>query len=416
MAAPVLAFVSLSMALLVPRSAPGLLGGLALPIIALAVAAGRLARAPRLDAIEWAALALIAYAALNAGWSEAPAQAYGKVALLALFAGVVSLTMTAIGALDAAAARRIAWALVAAVVVGAVLLAVEVALGQPLRRFITTALPALSPSEKHARIEQGRVTEILLYVLNRNIALLMLLLWPMLLLVRATLRGRVATGATAGLLIAVAIAVLASEHETSKIALVAGGTILVAMHIAAPVVRGLVLAGWVAATLLIVPLAGAAYTAGLYRAEWLPGTARNRIVLWGVTAERVKQAPVLGIGIESTKVQDEAEGPKAAWPADHPYALRTGRHSHNIYLQTWYELGAVGAVILLALGVAVLAAFRRLPDRAQPFAHASFVTAALIGAFSWGLWQPWFMAIYAMWAVVLLVALDADRRKGPSAS
>jgi O-antigen ligase len=407
---PALALVSLLLALVVPRSSPGLLAGLALPIIALAVAAGRLARSPRLGPIEWAALALIAYAALNASWAEEPAQAYGKVALLALYAVVVSLTMTAIGAIDGTSAQRLGRALVAAVVAGTVILALEVAFGLPLKRLVANLLPALAPTGKHARIEDGEVTEILLYVLNRNIGVLMLVLWPTLLLAWATLSRRLATVASAVLLLAAAVAVLGSEHETSKIGLVASAALLAVMHLSRRLGRVLVLAGWLAATLLIVPLADAAYTAKLYRAEWLPGTARNRVVLWGVTAERLRKAPILGIGIESTKAQDEDEAATAAWPKDHSYPLRTGRHSHNIYLQAWYELGAVGALILMALGVAVLAAMARMATAAQPYAYASFVAAAIIGAFSWGLWQPWFMAAYAIWGVLLLVAIDAHRR------
>jgi hypothetical protein len=48
--------------------------------------------------------------------------------------------------------------------------------------------------------------------------------------------------------------------------------------------RRLVLVGLVAATLLVVPLAGVAYKLELNRASWLFPTAQHRVVIWGYTS------------------------------------------------------------------------------------------------------------------------------------
>jgi O-antigen ligase len=98
-------------------------------------------------------------------------------------------------------------------------------------------------------------------------------------------------------------------------------------------------------------------------------------------------------------------------PEDHdaPFApgskfhLTTSLHSHNGYLQIWYEAGAVGAVFLLGLGLMVLRSAGRAPMQAQPNLHAIFVACALLGGSSFSLWQPWFMASFgfvAAWAMV----------------
>ncbi|MBS0244655.1 MAG: O-antigen ligase family protein, partial [Proteobacteria bacterium] len=181
------------------------------------------------------------------------------------------------------------------------------------------------------------------------------------------------------------------------------------------VARPVVYAGWIAATLLVVPAAAIAHKAGLNHASWLPGTARNRIVLWNVTAQKVIEHPLLGIGIDSGKPLDEEAASTAKIEKGDSYPQRTGRHSHNIFMQTWYELGAVGAALFLTLGLAALGAMSRLPDDDQPFAFASFVSAMVIGSFTWGMWQPWFMAAFGLWVVALLIALDASRRsRAPS--
>jgi len=122
----------------------------------------------------------------------------------------------------------------------------------------------------------------------------------------------------------------------------------------------------------------------------------------------VPKAPLLGVGIESGKVRDARA--QHQQPPDHEYPRRTGTHSHNVYVQTWYELGGIGAVLLCALGLSILVAIRRLSDSRQSFALATFVTAAAMAAFSWGMWQPWFMASFGASAVLFMIAAEHVRR------
>ena len=147
--------------------------------------------------------------------------------------------------------------------------------------------------------------------------------------------------------------------------------------------------------------------------ELRPGPQPRHLV--ELHGRRDRKAPLLGVGVASTKELDEARAPVAEKPADFTYPLRTGRHSHNVFMQTWYELGAAGAVLLLALGLAAIRTLARLPVRNQPFAFAGFVSAVLIGSFSWGIWQTWFLAAYGIWAVMLGLALKGARRAGGSA-
>ena len=410
-AAPTLALAALMLALVAPRGTPGLLALLALPMVTLAALRGDLVRSTQLKPVEWAVLGLGCYIAVNASWSVDHREAYEKVAIYFLFAALVSLAATALPTLGDETAAGLRRALLIAVATGAIFLAIETNFGQPIKRLIVSMLPFIRPPAKHMDVENGWVTHIQPYVLNRNHAILSLLLWPALLGLRGTLKSPMAWAAMAALTAVSAIAIFPSEHETSMIALMAALLVFGGMWLWPSAVRVLVVAGWVAATMLIVPIASASYSAKLYQAQWIPLTGRNRIVLWGVTSKRVWKAPILGVGLTSTKPLDQEAADKAAWPKDHPYPLRTGRHSHNIYMQTWYELGAIGALLLLAIGLGVLRLIWRLAPDVQPYAFASFVSASIIGAFSWGMWQPWFMAAFGFWAVALMIVVDAAERQ-----
>lgn len=81
-------------------------------------------------------------------------------------------------------------------------------------------------------------------------------------------------------------------------------------------------------------------------------------------------------------------------------------HSHSIYLQTWFELGLFGAVLLTLVGLSILSAIRSLAPRLQPYGYATFASAAAMAASSYGMWQAWFMASFGL--CTALFALGAQ--------
>ena len=85
---------------------------------------------------------------------------------------------------------------------------------------------------------------------------------------------------------------------------------------------------------------------------------------------------------------------------------KTGPHSHNEFLQTWYELGAVGAILMLATGGAVILSIGRLSPAIQPFMLAQFAAFFVMATFSWGMWQSWLMALPGL--ATLYAALAAS--------
>lgn len=408
-AVPALAVAALTLVVLVPRAN---VLALALLIVAVVLAAGQTLRPSalaRLSAVGIAGLAFGGWALLAVTWAVDRTEAASKALTLLAIVVAVQAGANAAAAAGPAPRRAMSRAAVLVALAGASFLLIEVLLGQPIHRLVFKLAPFLRPDPKHLRLAaDGSVLGINPYVLNRHLGAFALTLLPILLMAARYFGGGVRSGVIALLIAASGLAAVKSEHETTALALGAALVAFAGMRIAPRLMRALIVAAWVTATLLVVPIAGLAYASGLHTATWIPQTGRNRIILWSVTAQEIAKTPIRGIGPASTKELDAKAGPTAPRPEDHSYALRTGRHAHNIYMQTWYELGAVGAVLLLVLGLAGLSALRRLPASVEPFAMASFVAAAVIGAFSWGMWQAWFTAAFGLW-IVLLATASADR-------
>lgn len=407
-AAPVLAVVATGLMLIGPRASPGVLAALA-GMTALAVAPST---PPRGIWRQWPApgfsllAAFAIWALLSAVWAADRTEAAGKGLIVLSFVAVVWAGQRMLAVVRRDLLRHIG--LVTLMAFGAALafVAQEEATGHLIKRLLFTALPFLRPADKHLSISEAEEVAVAGYISNRNMAAIMLALWPMLLIATAVTeapRRRLVMAVLAALAV---VTLLLSKHETSIIALAASSLIFAVGLLWPRLALALVAAGWLAAVLLVVPVAKwASAEAGLHSASWLPNSARHRIVLWHYTAEQVSERPLTGVGAASTKLIDARRGPKVAPMPGTPYQWRSGPHAHNVYLQTWYEVGAVGALLLGAAGLFVVGAMTGLKRRAVPFAAAAFTTAAVMGASSWGLWQAWFLGLYACTALLTLIAL-----------
>ena len=350
-------------------------------------------------------LALGLWAALSSTWAADPPEAIGKAALLIVFSAVAFWTLAQLPASRTALLRHGAW--IALVAFGACLafLALEEATNHVVKRQFFHMLPFTRPPARHV-VATANDLQIAGYITNRNMAAAMLGLWPMLLMVRALVDRERSLVASAALAVLAVATFAMSMHETSSIAF-AASVLVFAIGLRWPrAALSLVTVGWLLATLSVVPLATwAGSTAQLHSAQWLPNSARHRIVLWEYTAQHYWQRPLTGIGAASTKVLDNRRGVDVEVKPGTRYQWRSGTHAHNMYLQTWYELGAVGALLLCLAGLSLIAAASRLPRSTVPYATAAFTAAAVMGASTWGFWQVWFMAAFAVSSVLLGIAI-----------
>ena len=196
-------------------------------------------------------------------------------------------------------------------------------------------------------------------------------------------------------------AVFLSPQESSKTAIVAGVAAFALTRISARWALRLIAAGWITACLAVVPLALMAHRLDLHNANWLQTTAQHRIIIWNFTAEQVLKAPVFGIGAYMTYIVGPTIAAQNA-PDEH-LPRKLSRHSHDVYLQTWFELGAVGALLLMTAGLMVLGRIGRLDPAVQPFGFATFCSAATLMASSYGIWQSWYMAIFGLTPVAFAI-------------
>jgi hypothetical protein len=343
------------------------------------------------------------YVMASALWGRDPRSALVAGTLFGLFLLCARVAFVAVLETEMSVIERLSSYFVAAVAAGAVLLAITIYSHGALHKAICAVFPALAPTDRDwVRFDGTGLEFVGLPYFNRNVALLNLLLWPALLvLAKRVVDWRTAL-APIGLILLVAIATFGSEHQTSMLALAAGGLTFVLYRLSSRVARVLVIIGWIAAVVLVRPAVLIAYDNGLQEAGWLQESARARITLWAYTARQMSKAPILGVGAQTTRAESEA-GRKAQVLPGQVFPQWTGAHGHNIFLQTWYELGVVGAAFLFGMGLLILSWLWTLARPGQDFAASAFVCVSAMCASSFGMWQAWFIA--ACMLVVPMLAL-----------
>jgi hypothetical protein len=365
-----------------------------------AIARNRLAYArPRLDATSLCLLLFIAYAGLSALWARDPlTSVLASLMAAAVVVGSITL-MQLLRSEPIEDALHMGEGLWIGLAVGALYTIAEAGSGQAIKMFVYNALelgPDVLEPARYFTWENGRVIAIHPDDLTRNAVPIPLLLWPALMAAVALPAGFWRRLVCAALLVLSFAAVFMATSETAKLALLAGLLAYGMARTSTTLARYALSAAWLAACLAVVPLAHLARSLDLQHADWLQRSAQIRITQWSEIAHLVAQSPFFGIGANMTYVVQPImhEGPAAPWigmPIPHP---------HNVYLQTWYELGLVGAVLLAAFGTLMLAKVAELNSVQRPFVFALFAAAAVQIGFSYNLWQIWFMCLFGFAAAM----------------
>jgi O-antigen ligase len=247
--------------------------------------------------------------------------------------------------------------------------------------------------------------------LNSTGAILTILAWP----VSAFLVRRKKTPVAVFLFAAVFVTAYLHEYNSGMIALIFGALAFAlawfvprcwfAGPMAAVLAGGILLAPLVPLKVLD-PVAFA-------RNPSVPQAAVHRLHIWRFTAGRIMEKPVLGWGMNASRViprrkeqaRDDVRG---------TYGQLMPLHPHNFALQVWLETGAPGAVLVALFAVVLL---RRIggANSGRPgtalFA-GQFFTGVGILAFGFGVWQSW--ALASLWLnASLMAALFLERESGP---
>lgn len=348
----------------------------------------------------------LGFALLSAVWARNPSVPLEKASVAMLVAAGSIIVSSLVGQETRANLLHMGEGVFIGLLAGLLYLLIELATHQSIEIALFNAL-ALKPQdlkpEGFFTWSGERLIGIVKDQLSRNIAPAAVLLWPTALIVSGSWRTPWRTLGVIGLVLLTGLVVMMSAHESSKLALVAGVIAFATAMVSLRWAQRLILAAWITACLAVVPLVILAHHLDLHNAAWLQASARHRIIIWNETAERALASPWIGVGANMTYVlgpELERENPEIRREA---LARTLNIHSHNVYLQTWFELGAVGAVLLTLFGLSLLGAIRTMVPPLQPYAYATFASAAAMASTSYGMWQLWYMALFGLSVVVFSI-------------
>lgn len=343
---------------------------------------------------------LLGYLFINASWAINADAALQKSTVVLCIAAAAVLLATYVADLEPGLASRAADAAILGFSLGLLYLMIDLATGRTLWIIVHNFFPFLDGgSIKNIDIEEGRIVAAGLYILNRNVTVAVLLLWPVFLLLADKRQGWRTIGRVA-VVAAAAICIMMSESQTSLIALICSLGVYMATLYGRRFVKWSVLTVWVAGLALAVPLGAMPHKLGWTSWTWLNvDSAAARFYIWSYTADKVLERPIRGIGVRGTRELQQADGLRPGSGHAERFQLRPGRHAHNAFLQIWLELGAIGAGLVLAFGLAVLRQIDRLARHEAAVGYALFTTACTVAALGYGIWQTWFFAGFGLAAV-----------------
>lgn len=341
-------------------------------------------------------------------WSGDPRSTALSALILALLLIGAHVALSALEALPLAALEHMSRTMLVALILALLFLLSEELSNHAIKRGLSWPFRAVRWRDGGLSVDWAvRAVKISPAAIKWNMPALSFLLWPTLLICALQIGWRqsrwpqLAIGGAAFLLI------MLSDHRTSQVAFVLAVAVFGVAWLYPARARQALMALWVMSFVAIIPLAQAAYDAKLHLGGQVGPTMAARIILWNYTAVEVPKHPIIGVGAAATRLIDnqrEALSP-APQPAGYYYQLRTGPHAHDVFLQSWYELGALGTLLFMAFGLGVLATIAAAPREAQPYLLAAATTVWVTSAASFGLFEPWFMGAYAIAALASGVAV-----------
>ena len=373
---------------------------------------------PKFDGLTISFGALLAWALLSSLWSDIPGAAVEKIVLL----GTIAFTSLTVATIVSGEGRQVvvraSEGLWLGFLIGLAYYFAEAVTNQGIRIWLVNELhlsQELLRSGKDFLWSDGQLTAVSDAGFTRAATPITLILWPALMAARGAI-VRPWNTRIALIILALAIAAtFASPQETSKVAMVVG---LLAFALAwgarrwAVRVIGTI---WIAACLAVVPAALLAHRLDLHNAPWLQTSAQHRIVIWNYTAEHVLKTPLLGIGAYMTYLTGLDRSVGVVPGSDEKFGKWLSRHAHNFFLQTWLELGAVGAVLLMIAGLQVIRRISKLANGIQPYAFATFSSALALMFSSYGMWQGWLISLFGLTPILFALGARALETSRPTA-
>jgi exopolysaccharide production protein ExoQ len=341
------------------------------------------------SAVTISVVSFLAYLSLRTSWSPTRPEATSRLAIVVTYAVASMASVTAIRSETKANIARMAEGLLFASLFSFCYLAIEMAaLGG------TGGLRSLPIVQNIMTVKSAEITRVITPVT--------MLLGPVLLSILGGVRRPWRSYFVGLTVVAASIAVFASRHDTSKIALLGWALVFILAFVSTDWAYRLLVVAWVSVCALVIPLVLGAYDLDLQHASWLPVTAAERILIWREFAQKAVSAPLFGHGFAWSEHFRPIVGGLLELRYENlhiqsPNQLQSIHvvHPHNCYLQIWNDLGGVGMALFMVAGLAILRHLRELPDTARRLAFSTFAAVALMLFSSYGLWESWMLGLLA---------------------
>jgi len=333
---------------------------------------------------------LVAWSLISLVWTLEPSTALTKWASTTAILGSALIMSAAVRQCDDTARSAIGSMIVAGVLAGVGLLALELGTGQKVAGTLRTFL---SPGSLALEIA----------ALNQGACVLAIMVWP-----AAAIVWRDHHRVLAGLLVgAVLITVSATISSSALLAVVVGFAVGIIVWWGGRHALRLTAIS-IAVLVAIAPVLPLTVVSPDRLARFVPETALpelHRLHMWEFTAQRIFDQPFQGWGFYASRF---VPGGNTELMPGVPILIL---HPHNAALQVWLELGIPGAALFAAF-LFVMLSNRCLKD-AEPVMHAGISAMALaaltIGSLSYGLWQSWWLAALGLMAVVTSTAITVRK-------
>ena len=283
----------------------------------------------------------------------------------------------------------------AGITLGTLFVSIDAITNLELSRIILTSIPELQDRYqfKHLIVENGIVVWASDAFTNRPTTVAALFLIPGLYLAKQLGPRAFWSFTLPAPLFIVCAAVM--HNQAAQISLIFAFVVGLLAKYSLTIARGLTLTVWLVAVSCSPLIALGMHAYHLQDETRLPESARQRVLIWAATANQIADHPIHGLGtgaaqfLNDRKILTLPDGAQAFRPPP-------ARHAHNVFLQSWHELGALGAFLLLMTGLSMIGKIDSLPMEAQRFALAHFALNIGLMASSYSILQWWYLGAVAV--------------------
>jgi len=354
---------------------------------------------------------VVTYMTIASLWSPSPDYALFKVIRLAFLVGAGVVLIAAAYQLSFPQLRRASFALYAVFATTVVLYVIEVGSGAAISIWLNGLTPPSvedDPAYIDAGLAAAHTTMLALTKINRGGVFLAILCWPIAMLAAQQFKSRYVGMSVIGITF---VLTLFLHISAAPLAIAVGVVVFLFTFFLGR--KGLrFFFASVACAVVIAPIAAGS----LDRPESLgldPQTSDpsilHRIEIYRYVAHKTADRPLFGHGFSASRFMGK-EAPEFLIP-DAPSGRTSPTsliplHTHNLALQVWLELGAVGAGLLAFMLVAIGQYLTRHPRNNLTLAMYGAASATILtfSAITFGAWQYHWISAMLICVAALVVA------------